>query len=278
MAPSCTVARLDEPDHGKGGLVKGGVSESVLAPVWHDDTSMYLISDWPGWWNLYTAEPGRGARPRRSTPPRRRFAAPLWRLGQRPYAVLADGQLGVLYGCPASWELRHPGPLDRGTDQCGHSVPELCARAVRGRHVRCAGPPAAPSTPMSVIRVDMTTGKSDRSSIRRPGTSCPRPATCPRRASWTSKEGSARRCTPGCTRRPTQKRRPEKGSFHRMWSQGPWWPGVGGMRPQAGPGEGVLHQPGHRRDRRELRRLGRLWPGGTGSGCAASGAWSTWRM
>ena len=31
----------------------GGAAESVLAPVWRDDRSLYVISDRSGWWNLY---------------------------------------------------------------------------------------------------------------------------------------------------------------------------------------------------------------------------------
>ena len=33
--------------------VKGGLTESAVAPVWRDESSLYVISDWPGWWNLY---------------------------------------------------------------------------------------------------------------------------------------------------------------------------------------------------------------------------------
>ncbi len=34
-------------------LVMGGQEESVLAPLWRDDATLYVISDASGWWNLY---------------------------------------------------------------------------------------------------------------------------------------------------------------------------------------------------------------------------------
>ncbi len=63
------VGRITDGVPGPGRLVKGGMRESVLAPVWRDGTSLYVVSDWPGWWNLYQVgllgEPGPGAVPGR---------------------------------------------------------------------------------------------------------------------------------------------------------------------------------------------------------------------
>ena len=153
------VARLDEPNPGKGGLVKGGASESVLAPAWHDDTGLYLISDWPGWWNLYTLSLDGG--PAEAVyPAEEEFAAPLWQLGQRQYAVLADGQLAVLHGCgglrlglldPATGELNDL-DIPYRTFAPGLSADGMSVVLVAG----------GPGTPMSVIRVDMTTGKAKK--------------------------------------------------------------------------------------------------------------------
>ena len=71
-------------------------TESVLAPVWRDDRSLYVISDRSGWWNLYVAD--LLAFPRALCPREEEFAGPLWQLGLRPYAVLGDGRLAVAYG------------------------------------------------------------------------------------------------------------------------------------------------------------------------------------
>ena len=153
------VARVDDGMPGKGALVKGGTGESVLAPAWNDDTSLYLISDWPGWWNLYTL--GLAAGPAQAMyPAEEEFAGPLWRLGESPYGVLADGQLAVLHGCggtrlglldPATGELTDL-DIPYRIFSSGLSVDGMSVVTVAG----------GPSTPMSVIRVDMTTGKAKK--------------------------------------------------------------------------------------------------------------------
>ena len=77
-------------------LLMGCETELVLAPVWRDDRSLYVISDRSGWWNLYVAD--LLAFPRALCPREEEFAGPLWQLGLRPYAVLGDGRLAVAYG------------------------------------------------------------------------------------------------------------------------------------------------------------------------------------
>jgi dipeptidyl aminopeptidase/acylaminoacyl peptidase len=79
-------------------LIIGGPEESVLAPRWRNDESLYAISDASGWWNLYemAAVPGATARPLH--PAEEDFAGPLWELGGRPFELLSDGRLAVLHG------------------------------------------------------------------------------------------------------------------------------------------------------------------------------------
>ena len=204
MAPNCGSARSPTACPGRGRLVKGGMRESVLAPVWRDNTSLYVVSDWPGWWNLYQVgllgEPAQALYPAEEE-----FAEPLWQLGDRPFALLGDGRLAVLHGQggmrlglldPETGELtdpelpfqeftsglsadsehdrgggRRPGhPAVRGPDQRGHRARPRC----------CAGRP------------------------RR----CRTPATCRCRArsGWTGSTGAT--CTRWCTRRPTRTRWP----------------------------------------------------------------------
>jgi hypothetical protein len=47
------VAALEDGQVVAPRTVKGGLTESALAPLWRDDSSLYVISDWPGWWNVY---------------------------------------------------------------------------------------------------------------------------------------------------------------------------------------------------------------------------------
>ncbi|HMD26547.1 MAG TPA: S9 family peptidase, partial [Streptosporangiaceae bacterium] len=79
-------------------LIMGGPEESVLAPRWRNDESLYAISDASGWWNLYEVAAVAGATPRPLHPAEEEFAGPLWELGGRPFELLSDGRLAVLHG------------------------------------------------------------------------------------------------------------------------------------------------------------------------------------
>ncbi|QVQ54757.1 S9 family peptidase [Spiractinospora alimapuensis] len=76
--------------------LKGGISESVLAPQWRDSSTLYCLSDWPGWWNLYQV--GLTMPAMSLHPAEEEFAAPPWRLGTSPYQVLSDGRIALLHG------------------------------------------------------------------------------------------------------------------------------------------------------------------------------------
>ncbi|MGN9838049.1 prolyl oligopeptidase family serine peptidase [Nonomuraea sp. H19] len=92
-----TELRVTALSGGSSWTVRGGASESVLAPSWKDDSRLYLISDRSGWWNLY--EIGlRGDGTRAVCPVEEEFVLPPWQLGGRPYAMLEDGRLAVLHG------------------------------------------------------------------------------------------------------------------------------------------------------------------------------------
>jgi dipeptidyl aminopeptidase/acylaminoacyl peptidase len=92
-------------------LLMGSEAESVLAPVWRDDRSLYVISDRSGWWNLYLAD--LLAFPQALCPREEEFAEPLWQLGSYPYAVLGDGRIAVVHGQGQP----RLGVLDPGTGQ-----------------------------------------------------------------------------------------------------------------------------------------------------------------
>ncbi|MBB5489013.1 S9 family peptidase [Nocardiopsis metallicus] len=76
--------------------VKGGVDESVLSPVWADDSTLYLASDWPGFWNLYQA--GLKGQAIALYPAEEEFHSPPWRLGDRCFRVLDSGKIVALHG------------------------------------------------------------------------------------------------------------------------------------------------------------------------------------
>jgi dipeptidyl aminopeptidase/acylaminoacyl peptidase len=132
-------------------LVLGGPSESVLAPRWRNDESLYAISDASGWWNLYEVAAVGGATPRPLHPAQEEFAAPLWQLGGRPFELLSDGRLAVLHGLG---EL-HLAVLDPATgslddvDLPGYRTVDA-KLAVSGTTLAAVA--GGPSTPSSVLR------------------------------------------------------------------------------------------------------------------------------
>ena len=149
------VAALDDDvpvsDKSQQQLIMGCATESVLAPVWRDDRSLYAISDRSGWWNLYLADLLRF--PEALCPREEEFAGPLWQLGMSPYAVLGDGRIAVAHGT----EQTRLGVLDPATGQLTDlDLPysvfllELCAA---GQTVATIA--GGPMVPMTVIGVDV---------------------------------------------------------------------------------------------------------------------------
>jgi dipeptidyl aminopeptidase/acylaminoacyl peptidase len=142
------VAALGDPRHQ---VVMGGDRESVLAPVWRDDRSLYVISDRSGWWNVYLAGPV--GTPQALCPREEEFAAPLWQLGTYPFAVLDDGRLAVSHGTGAS----RLGVLDPQTGQLtDFDLPYQAFSpwlSASGQSVAAIA--GGPAVPLSVVRVDI---------------------------------------------------------------------------------------------------------------------------
>jgi dipeptidyl aminopeptidase/acylaminoacyl peptidase len=137
---------------GQSTLIMGGPAESVLAPLWRDEETLYAISDASGWWNLYEVGAAGGGRPRPLCPREEEFAGPLWQLGGRPFELLADGRLAVLHGLG---EL-HLGVLDpvsgvlADLDLPGYRTIDT-ELAVSGSTVAAVA--GGPRAPWSVLRV-----------------------------------------------------------------------------------------------------------------------------
>ena len=141
----------------RGRTVKGGLTESALAPTWQDESGLYIVSDWPGWWNLY--EIGiHGESPQALYPAEEEFAGPLWQLGGRPYALLDDGRVAVLHG--------------QGDQRLGLYDPETAELTdfdlpytdwkpqLSGDGTTIVGIAGAPDIPWSVVSVDADTGSA----------------------------------------------------------------------------------------------------------------------
>ena len=150
------VAPIENGIPAKGRLVKGSLRESVLAPAWRDNTSLYVATDWAGWWNIYqiglTGEP-----PQALYPADEEFAGPLWQLGARPFAVLGDGRIAVLHGRGAM----RLGLLDPETSELtdldlpvSEFVPSLSADGTV-----IAGLAGGPADAAAIVRVDAATSR-----------------------------------------------------------------------------------------------------------------------
>ena len=150
------VARIENGVPGRSVLVKGGARESLLAPAWRDASSLYVVTDWTGWWNIYQVGL-TGEQPQALYPAEEEFAGPLWELGARPFALLGDGRLAVTHGRGGS----RLGLLDPETFELTdldlplpEFRPDLAADGLS--IVAVAGGPAQP---LSVVAVDAGTSR-----------------------------------------------------------------------------------------------------------------------
>src|SRR5579859_2943225 len=130
-----TELRVAAPGDPRHQVVMGGDRESVLAPVWRDDRSLYAVSDRSGWWNLYLAGPVGTPR------------------ALCPYAVLGDGRLAVSHGTGPS----RLGVLDPET---GHLTDVDLPYQAFSSWLSASGQSVAataggPAVPLTVIRVDI---------------------------------------------------------------------------------------------------------------------------
>ena len=139
----------------KGRLIKGNNRESVLAPVWRDNASLYVATDWTGWWNIYQIGLA-GEPPQALYPADEEFAAALWELGARPFTLLGDGRLAVRHGRGSA----RLGILDPETSELTDlRLPYeevLLGVAASGSTIACVA--GGPLTPDSLISVDVASG------------------------------------------------------------------------------------------------------------------------
>jgi dipeptidyl aminopeptidase/acylaminoacyl peptidase len=150
------VAPIENGIPAKGRPVKGSLRESVLAPTWRDDTSLYVATDWTGWWNIYqiglTGEP-----PQALYPADEEFAGPLWQLGARPFAILGDGRLAVVHG-RGSMRL---GVLDPETSELSDlDLPRsVFMPSVSADGMTIVGIAGGPTEATAIVRVNAATAK-----------------------------------------------------------------------------------------------------------------------
>jgi dipeptidyl aminopeptidase/acylaminoacyl peptidase len=126
--------------------------------LWRDNSSLYVATDWPGWWNIYqvglTGEP-----PLALFPADEEFAGPLWQLGARPFALLGDGRLAVAHGAgPARLGILDPETFELKDLDTPFAEFAFDLSADGGS---IAGIGGVPTTWPAVVRVDAATSQAE---------------------------------------------------------------------------------------------------------------------
>ncbi len=264
------VAPIEDGLPGRGRLVKGSLRESVLAPVWRDNTSLYVVTDWPGWWNIYQIGLA-GEPPQALYPADEEFGGPLWQLGARPFAMLGDGRLAVLHG-QGSMRL---GILDPETVELTDLDLPLAefAPALSADGTAVAGIAGDPEQALAVVRVDVGTGRQEV--LRQEMDELPnvRYLPLPRQVKLEGPYGRVVHALVYPPANPAAKGRP--GNGRHMWC------GCTAARPRTSRRCWIWRRrtsPAAASASSTSTTAGRPGTAGsTGSGCAASGAWSMWR-
>lgn len=133
--------------------LRGGPRESVLAPRWRDPATLYCVSDWPGWWNLY--EVGLHGPAMAVFPEEAEFAPPLWQLGADSFCVLDDGRVVTLYGHAD----RGAGLYDPATADLSPLPSALTSwQVLASDGTTVVGVAASPSEPAALVRLNPDTG------------------------------------------------------------------------------------------------------------------------
>ncbi|WP_026337901.1 prolyl oligopeptidase family serine peptidase [Nocardiopsis sp. CNS-639] len=133
--------------------LKGGVDESVVSPTWADDATLYVASDWPGWWNLYQA--GMTGQALALYPAEEEFHASPGRLGNRSFCVLDSGRVVALHGhADLTPSVYDPDTLDLTPVATGLTTWSMLD--TDGRTVVAVA--SSPTEPPCLVRLDPVSG------------------------------------------------------------------------------------------------------------------------
>ncbi len=136
-------------------LVAGGPEESVFQPEWSPDGALYFVSDRSGWWNLYRWFEGKVER---LTQADTEFGVPAWTFNSRTYAVESEDRLIVSYEERDGWKLAALNPKTRKLSEI--ETPYTEVDALLAANSRAAFLGGSPTEPLSVVELDISTGKS----------------------------------------------------------------------------------------------------------------------
>ncbi len=152
--------------------LKGGVDESVVSPTWADDATLYVASDWPGFWNLYQA--GVTGQAIALYPAEEEFHTSPGRLGDRSFCVLDSGRVVALHGhADMAPSVYDPDTLDLTPVETGLTTWSMLD--TDGHTV--VGVASSPTEPQCLVRLDPESGRVEV--LRRSAESLPDVAYLP---------------------------------------------------------------------------------------------------
>ena len=151
MAPIGTDGSLEHPIH-----VAGGDRESAVQPLWSPDGILHFASDRDNWWNLYRVVDGR-VEP--LTALEAEFATPPWVFGMQNYAFASPTRIVCSFTRRGIWtlagldtETRRLVPID---------LPYSDISSVQSDGTLTVFLAGSPCEPLSVIRLDLDTGRPE---------------------------------------------------------------------------------------------------------------------
>ncbi|MET8825171.1 prolyl oligopeptidase family serine peptidase [Streptomyces sp. NPDC004610] len=131
--------------------VAGGPGESIAQAEFAADGALLYSGDRTGWWNLY-----RDGRP--LCPREEEFGGPLWKIGLRWFAPLADGRIAVLHGRGGTALGLLDPERGRIVDAPGPWTEFGGTLAAAGERVVAVG--AGPQRGAEVVELDTVTGRT----------------------------------------------------------------------------------------------------------------------
>jgi dipeptidyl aminopeptidase/acylaminoacyl peptidase len=124
-------------------FVAGGSEDSVLAPQWSPDGTLYFVSDRSGWWNIYRWHDSRVSPVH---PKDAEFGVPHWVFGISTYAIISPDLLICAVGTKGLWTLGRLDVTASQLDQIHSPYSEISSlRTTRNGAVFLAGSPAEPT-------------------------------------------------------------------------------------------------------------------------------------
>ncbi|WP_322487511.1 S9 family peptidase [Chloroflexus sp.] len=81
----------------------GGPNDSCFQPEWAADSSLLVVAERSGWWNLYRLDLNGNATP--LYPIEAEFGQPLWQPGMRTYLPLTDGSVLAAFCQHSRWQM-----------------------------------------------------------------------------------------------------------------------------------------------------------------------------